>query len=123
MSVIRCVKLMPKRERNMLEFGELPNGGQRLSNERTAAPAIVDLLESRAWRKYIDFSPTGSDANIDADGGVALMPLLDSAVNEKSSLANDMLYSCLLNGCQTKAARGSGLGDGGIRNRTGTTFD
>jgi hypothetical protein len=117
------MKLMPKWEQNMLEFGELPNGGQRLSNERTAAPAIVDLLESRAWRKYIGFSPTGSDANIDADGGVALMLLLDSAVNEESSLANDTLYSCLLNGCQTKAARGSGLGDGRIRNRTCTTFD
>ncbi len=107
----------------MLEFGKLSNAWQRLSNKRTAAPAIVDLSESCMWRKYIGFSPTGMDANIDADGGVALMPLLDSAVNEESSLAKDTLYSCLLNGCQMKAARGSGLGDGGIWNRTGTTFD
>ncbi len=107
----------------MLEFGELSNGGQRLSNERTAAPAIVDLSESHVWRKYIGFSPTGRDANIDANGGVALMLLLDSAVNEESSLAKDTLYSCLLNGCQKKAARGSGLEDGRIRNRTGTTFN
>ncbi len=49
--------------------------------------------------------------------------VLDSAVNEESSLAKDTLYFCLLNGFQTKAARGSGLGDGGIQNRTGLTFD
>jgi hypothetical protein len=54
---------------------------------------------------------------------VALMLLLDLAVNEESSLAKDMLYSCLLNGCQTKAARGSGMGDGRILNRIGLTFD
>ncbi len=51
---------MPKREQNMLGFGALSNGGQRLSNERTAAPVIVDLSESHARRKYIGFSPTVS---------------------------------------------------------------
>ncbi len=75
----------------MMEFGELLNGGQRLTNERTAVPAIVDLSESLAWRKYIGFSLTGRDANIHADSGVALMPLLDSAVNEESSLAKNTL--------------------------------
>jgi hypothetical protein len=44
-------------------------------------------------------------------------------VNEEFPLAKDTLYSCLLNGCQTKAVRGSGLGDGRIQNRTGLTFD
>ncbi len=83
---------IPKQERNMLEFGELLNCEQRLSNEMTAAPTIVDWSESRAWRKYIGFSLTSRDANIDADSRVALKPLLDSAVNEESSLAKDKLY-------------------------------
>jgi len=35
----------------------------------------------------------------------------------------DTAYSRLLNGCQTKAASGSGLGDGGKQNDIGCTQD
>jgi hypothetical protein len=57
------------------------------------------------------------------DGTVAHTPLFPSNKKDSSSFPNDTLYSLPLNGSQTNAARGSGLGEGGVRNETASTFD
>jgi hypothetical protein len=57
------------------------------------------------------------------DGTVARTPLFPSDEKDSSSFPNDTLYSLQLNGSQTNAARGSGLGEGGVRNETTLTFD
>ncbi len=57
------------------------------------------------------------------DGTVARTPLFPSDKKDSLSFPNDMLYSLQLNGSQTNAARGSGLGEGGVCNKTASTFD
>jgi hypothetical protein len=59
----------------------------------------------------------------ESDAAVAIIPLLEGSPNEASSLARDMLYLRVLNGCQMNPANGSGHGDGGVRRRRGSTFD
>ena len=51
------------------------------------------------------------------------MPLFPSEENESSPFANNTLYSLELKGSQKDAARGSGRGDGGVRNDNASTFD
>ncbi len=59
----------------------------------------------------------------ESDAAIAIIPLLEGSLNKASSLAIDTLYSRVLNGCQMKAANGSGRGDGGVQSRIGSTFD
>ena len=66
---------------------------------------------------------SGSDANTDSDGSVATAPLSTSAAKELSFMDSETEYSRLLNGCQMKAANGSGLGEGGKRKVRGSTLD
>jgi hypothetical protein len=62
------------------------------------------------------------DTKTEGDGNVATILRVDSAKNDSSSFARDMLYSTLLKGCQMYAAKGRGFGNGGIQNETGSIW-
>jgi hypothetical protein len=87
------------------------------------APAIQSVSSSRLCKKYNTLTPGGMQDAAELDGTVARTPLFPSDEKDSSSFPNATLYSLQLNGSQTNAARGSGRGEGGVRNDTASTVD
>ena len=90
--VIVLINSTPNRQWNKLGLGNPSKAGQRLSRDKTAGPARVDVLEPCECNN----TRVGLHWETEGDSNVATIPPLDSAKKDSSSFARDTLYSTLL---------------------------